>query len=400
MNNFRYSLDLSRVFVIAKILLTPFGLWIDQPGNRFFIFLTTTVKITTFVLNFTCLLLTLTNLFKKNHELTDKAFIYLALLRLASVLQKIYSLDANKRRWRGILNDAFKLKSVPLQARKSFEELKKRLRVVPTFLFVLVTLILINVLPVFIFSTKNAAPFPIWIPVHQSEFPFIHRIFLTLSSLSLMLNLITILGFITFYVSLATSSKLLIKHMNEVLTVLADPKKIIRMKSYEPEVLAKHGKYNERVKNILIYCHELHLKIFDLSDSINASFSNVVMVEMWSILMVQCTFAFIVAKIGFGDFFRIIALLQYITAVTVLFSAICSHASEVTDESEKLVYSCRSSAWWTYDKDNLAFVKLIGLRAAEPICLNIGHFQPISIRTLKMVRYSIIPEMPSWFKKL
>ncbi|CAB3367901.1 Hypothetical predicted protein [Cloeon dipterum] len=376
----RIPLDISRVFVVAKILLSPFGLWIDQPGIRFLVFLTTTVKITTFVLNFTCVLLTLANLYMETHELSDKTFIYLVLLRLTSVLQKIHAMDANKRLWRDILTDAFKMKKVPLQARNSFEELKKRLRVVPKFLFIIVVLILINVLPVFIFTSKKTSPIPILIPFRQSQYPFIHRIFFIFSSLSMLLNVITVLGFIAFYVSLATSCTLLIKHMNEVLSVLGDPPKVMTTKDYEPSLLAKNKKYNQRVRKILIYCHKLHLKIFNLSDTINLSFSNAVMVEMWAILMAQCTLAFIAAKIDLGEFFRFIALLQYIAAVTVLFSAICSHASE----SEKLVYSCRSSAWWTYNTENLAFVKLIGLRASEPICLKIGHFQPISIRTLKL----------------
>jgi cell shape-determining protein MreC len=70
-----------------------------------------------------------------------------------------------------------------------------------------------------------------------------------------------LLGFISFHVTLSTVCTTMLMHLDDVLSALAQPHRFVINLADEEADAQDSAFYNKRVRETLIYAHNLHLKI-------------------------------------------------------------------------------------------------------------------------------------------
>jgi cell shape-determining protein MreC len=70
-----------------------------------------------------------------------------------------------------------------------------------------------------------------------------------------------LLGFISFHVTLSTACTAMLMHLDDVLSALAQPDRFVINLVDEEADAQDSAFYNEKVRETLIYAHNLHLNI-------------------------------------------------------------------------------------------------------------------------------------------
>ncbi|CAB3367895.1 Hypothetical predicted protein [Cloeon dipterum] len=380
-------LNITKVFLAPSVFLTPLGLWIcfGKAGRLcskcFNPFKWATGGFVSLQATFILAKLTL-----GQNALPDLAYMVFVAIRQISIMQKIYKFNTTKIKLQQLIKECFTIGSAPNTIKPEILQFNEACQMVPKTFIIMLSIILLDVFPAWLYSATTPLPIPVWLPTRPEEFPFAFLCLKCASSFFLFMSLMLVLGFFSLYVSLATACRLMTKHLNDVLAALSKPERFETGKNRDAEALTSNAEYNKSVRDVLFYAHKLHLNIIMFMDFVNANFSHVLLLEMWVILLGQCIMAFNIAKLAVLDTFRVVSLVQIITASTLLFSFICYEGSQVIKESQKIKSSSFGTAWWSFDQDNYLFIKMICLRAEEPLAFKIGSFNfPLSLETMKVI---------------
>jgi len=142
------------------------------------------------------------------------------------------------------------------------EEYLERCRQTPKTLVVLFISIIAFYIPYWIFSNGSNTPVLIWLPLDFKEaHPIFFKFLFAILAVVLISAAAILLGFISFHVTLSTVCTTMLMHLDDVLSALAQPHRFVINLADEEADAQDSAFYNEKVRETLIYAHNLHFKI-------------------------------------------------------------------------------------------------------------------------------------------
>ncbi|CAB3367903.1 Hypothetical predicted protein [Cloeon dipterum] len=341
------TVDISRLMLPAKFLLGKLNLWFESSDCEAHISrpcLILRKVFTTFILLCMTLfsLLTLANIFTfEKKSLREATFVAVFVVRQFSSLQKCFILKLRAQRIRKLFRDAFDCARVPSMAQQEFDAFAAYCsKTQKLIVWVAVAAIahgpiwIISIFTIFTLAFYRGKAFqfsitnfltPVWLPSDQNQNPTAKYVLFGLNVLCVHPFLLVMVGFFAFYVLNARLGLFMFKHLNAVLQSL----QTINIAENLPGV--KKEALNEKVNVFLTYAVINHNRSLAFIREVNKIFGSTMLVDVWGILLVQCSWIFLLASTSSLPFLRQVDLVQNILIMTSFLGVSCFAASDISD---------------------------------------------------------------------